>query len=149
MNGRMNEKIEAALAKNRRRLRRNLLLAFAALLLGGTIWGQVMRKNVLAATYKEKVLTCSYTPASGPGAAGYAVHVHNDDCRDWQGELVCPLPEIPPHVHGEGCFETVQTLTCGLEETPGHQHDESCYTETAVPVCGMEETRGIFMQIPA
>lgn len=153
--------------QSRRKQRRSILLLCTTMLLGGTILGQTLRQNAFAAVSSEEHLTCTYTAPVGEGFAGYAVHVHNEDCFDWQGELVCPLPEIYPHVHSVDCYETRQVLiceqeesaghqhtadcytevrsepACGLQESEGHQHDESCYTELwGAPVCGLEETPG-------
>lgn len=126
-----------------------------------------------AMTHKEKVVACSlevhqhtdacYGGENGElncGYADYVVHVHNDDCYDWNGNLTCTLPEIEKHTHTDACYTEEKNLICGLEETAGHQHgaechttqqgdlvcqlpehqhDESCYDETGAVVCEIEE----------
>ena len=61
------------------------------------------------------------------GEADYVVHTHNDDCYDSAGVLVCRLPAVPPHEHDASCYTDVKTLICGQEENPGHVHGEDCY----------------------
>ena len=85
-----------------------------------------------ALTHKVKVLDCQvkahehtdecyvYDEEAGEdvpacGYADYLVHVHNDDCYDQNGRLVCPLEEIKPHKHTDECFEERRVLVCGLE----------------------------------
>ncbi len=87
-----------------------------------------------ALTHKVKVLDCRaevhehteecyvYDEEKGEdvpvcGYADYLVHIHNDDCRDENGRLVCPLEEIKPHTHEDACYEERQVLICGLEGT--------------------------------
>lgn len=87
-----------------------------------------------ALTHKVKVLDCRaevhehteecyvYDEEKGEdvpvcGYADYLVHIHNDDCRDENGRLVCPLEEIEPHTHEDACYEERQVLICGLEGT--------------------------------
>ena len=68
----------------------------------------------------ERVLTC--------GQADYVVHVHNADCLDSDGNLVCPLPQIEAHQHSDACYESHQVLVCSETENEGHVHDTECYT---------------------
>lgn len=85
-----------------------------------------------ALTHKVKVLDCRagvhehteecyvYDEETGEdvpvcGYADYLVHIHNDDCRDKNGRLVCPLEEIEPHKHTDECYEERRVLVCGLE----------------------------------
>lgn len=105
----------------------------------------------------ERVLTC--------GQADYVVHVHNADCLDSDGNLVCPLPQIEAHQHSDACYESHQVLVCSETENEGHVHDTECYTReqgelicedvseehvhtdecynwTDILNCGMEEGQG-------
>ena len=100
----------------------------------------VLSRNAIAMTRKVTVLDCSYAAPVGEGYAGYAVHIHNEDCFDGDGELVCPLPEIYPHVHSVDCYEITTSLICGLQESPGHVHNDSCYTLIrGERICGLDE----------
>ena len=113
-----------------------LILALAAFLSTTAI----LSKNAETMTKKGMVLDCHYHIQTGEGYAGYVVHVHNEDCYDAAGNLVCELPEIPGHVHDESCWGTENVLTCGLEESDGHVHEESCYgLVRGNLVCGLEE----------
>ena len=114
-----------------------LILALAAFLSTTAI----LSKNAETMTKKGMVLDCHYHIQTGEGYAGYVVHVHNEDCYDAAGNLVCELPEIPGHVHDESCWGTENVLSCGLEESDGHVHEESCYgLVRGNLVCGLEET---------
>lgn len=75
------------------------------------------------------------------GQADYVVHVHDDNyCKDSDGNLVCPLPQIEEHQHTEECYVEQQVLICGETEREGHIQDESCYTSRQGELtCGMEE----------
>ena len=105
--------------KKLRRRRGRLVTSLAALVAAGT-FGVLMLTGV-AMTRKDKVLDCPYE-------GQLLAHVHNDDCYNADGILVCPLPELELHTHDASCYQTETYLICGQEETPGHQHDESCYT---------------------
>ena len=75
------------------------------------------------------------------GQADYVVHVHDDNyCKDSDGNLVCPLPQIEEHQHTEECYVEQQVLICGETEREGNIQDESCYTsQQGELTCGMEE----------
>ncbi len=76
------------------------------------------------------------------GYADFVVHTHDKSCYDRNGDLVCPLEEIEEHRHDENCYSTTEVLTCGEEET-GHVHDQSCYTRVRGDMtCGLEESKG-------
>lgn len=99
--------------------------------------------NGVAKTHSEQVLDCQFVAPSGEGWADYVAHVHNDDCYDADGVLVCPLPEIRAHVHTEDCYTTGMVLTCDQEETEGHVHTEDCYGLVRGDLtCGLEESEG-------
>ena len=84
---------------------------------------------------QKLILDCPY---AAEGAERVA-HVHNEDCYDENGELVCPLPVILPHEHTDDCYEYVTELVCGLEETDGHIHGPECYEPVRELACGREE----------
>ena len=93
-----------------------------------------------AADYRTvERLICTYQAPAGEGYAGYAVHVHNNDCYDSYYELCCPLPYIPPHIHTDACYQNEKVLVCGKTETNRHQHSDACYEERKVLVCGQLE----------
>ena len=70
------------------------------------------------------------------GYADYVAHVHNDDCYDTKGSLVCQIPEREPHTHTEECVVKEKVLACGLEETL-----EDAAAQTQNFACGLEEHR--------
>lgn len=66
------------------------------------------------------------------GYADFVVHSHDSSCYDANGSLVCPLPEVKEHIHSESCY------ALPLEE--GHTHTEACYmTERGELLCPLEE----------
>lgn len=86
------------------------------------------------------------------------IHNHSALCRDAQGVLRCPLPELAEHSHSESCDQQVlvcsythehgqdctamqSVLACTLAEAAAHVHDQNCTTELVI-VCGLEETGG-------
>ena len=108
-----------------------LAMAFAVFLLTTSIL--VQEGETL--TRKEKVLNCQYELPQGDGFADYVIHVHNSDCYDKDGGLVCPLPEIYPHKHDESCYSETNVLTCGKQET--HIHTEACFDKAGNLTCGL------------
>ncbi|MBQ9249523.1 MAG: hypothetical protein IJ179_04050 [Oscillospiraceae bacterium] len=115
------------------------LLCLSVLVIAGIY--SIFSRSAIAMTRKVTVLDCSYTAPVGVGYAGYAIHIHNEDCYDEDGALVCPLPEIYPHVHNADCYEISTVLSCGQQEAPGHVHDDSCYTTVRGELsCGLEES---------
>ena len=93
----------------------------------------------------------------GIGDGACVIHSHNEFCRDAQGTLICPLPELGEHTHGEDCYArdlvctyshehsaecsgTQRILFCGLEESEGHAHTESCGSTKTVVTCTQPET---------
>ena len=96
--------------------------------------------------YTEGVLTCGY--------ADYILHQHTEDCRDGEGRLICPLPEIAghlhdescwqqPHVHGTDCYTWQQgQLLCTIEEGTVHTHDDSCRVARQELICTQAEGPG-------
>ncbi|MBR1457336.1 MAG: hypothetical protein IJ594_09305, partial [Oscillospiraceae bacterium] len=116
-----NEARHLLLAKKQRRLVLGLLLIPALIVFLLTM--ALLSNKGVAMTRTVKVLDCHYVAPVGEGYAGYAIHVHNADCYDEDGSLVCQLPEIPAHVHDASCYKTRSVLTCGQEEG-GHRHDD-------------------------
>ena len=103
----------------------------------------ILTRKGEALSKKNMVLECHYHVQTGEGYAGYVVHVHNEDCYDAEGTLVCELPEIPAHVHDESCWQTEEVLVCTLEESDGHVHDEDCYGLVRGDlICGLEAADG-------
>lgn len=91
-------------------------------------------------------------PVAAGASESPVLHVHDQQCYDETGVLVCPLPELTAHVHDESCYEISQTeeahthtdacysMECGeLICGKGHVHTEDCYEETASFVCGFLE----------
>lgn len=138
--------------KNRKRYLA-VFVCLAAIVSLGT--ATALKYSGIAMTHKEKVLRCSYKvhehknscyvkqdgkKVLNCGYADYVVHVHNDDCYDANGNLVCPLPEIKEHKHDASCYTEQRVLTCGKEESAGHQHTDKCYKEEKGGlVCGLDE----------
>ena len=123
------------LLRDRGRHKRWLALVLCLALLSGLGTTAMLTYTGQTLTYQKKVLDCTYTAPQGPGYAGYSAHVHNEDCYD-NGELVCPLPEIPAHYHSDACYRTDTHLVCTLEENDGHVHSEACWgQERGALVC--------------
>ena len=123
----MGNRVTELLKAKRRQVRHLALVLVLALLVAAGVGG-IFHLPAIAKTYQKTVLACTAVPPTGPGYAGFFVHVHNDDCFDENGDQVCPLPEIKPHVHDESCYTTTAVLVCTLPESDGHQHTEDCYT---------------------
>ena len=101
----------------------SIVLCLAVVVAIGTT--AVLSISGIAMTHREKVLDCKYQAPTGGDWVGYAAHIHNADCYDADGELLCPLQEVVPHVHDASCYTTERELVC-TEDTTGHQHSESC-----------------------
>ena len=102
--------------RNKRGARNALLLCLAILVVAGV--AGIFHMPATAKTYQVTQLTCTAVPPEGPAYADFFVHIHNDDCFDAAGNLVCPLPEIRPHRHTADCFVTTRTLICGILPVP-------------------------------
>ena len=103
------------------------LLVCLSLLVAAGVAG-IFHLQATTKTYQVRELTCTAVPPTGEACADFFAHIHNDDCYDSNGHLVCPLPEIKPHRHTEDCYSTGRVLACGLPESDGHQHTSDCYT---------------------
>ena len=138
MDGLLNQSLKN-IQKARRNGRRYVAVLLCLSIIVGLGTFSLLSKEGEALTHQKKVLDC---PVVQSGEA--VAHVHNEDCYDSDGNLVCLLPEIAAHVHTEDCFQTVEELVCGLEENPGHVHTEDCYALTDELVCGLEGSEGHF-----
>ena len=112
--------------RNKRGVRNAMLLCLAILVVAGV--AGIFHLPATAKTYQVTRLTCTAVPPEGEAYANFFVHIHNDDCFDAAGNLICPLPEIRPHRHTSDCYTTTRTLVCMIPESDGHQHTENCYT---------------------
>ena len=138
MNG-STERFLNTILRRRQRHRRfmAMLLVFALFVTSGTAW--VLRSPAKALTRTERVLDCPFSVKKGDGYAGFAVHEHNEDCYDTNGNLVCKLPEVRFHEHDESCYDENGELTCDKRETILHKHSDSCYDGDGKLICGKLE----------
>ena len=109
-----------------------MVIILGILVTSGTF--MALSRSAVARTYQKQVLDCRQI-------SGTVSHVHNDDCY-YNGELVCPLQEIPPHRHTSECWREEPVLVCGLEENDGHWHSDDCFAPVMELACGMEESAG-------
>ena len=73
---------------------------------------------------------------------GKVLHTHDAFCRDSDGRIICPLPELEEHTHTEQCYEAAAqghvhtdacytmergALTCQISDRGGHVHADDCY----------------------
>ena len=100
----------------------------------------------------EQALSCTFAQAHAEDTARI-LHLHDQNCYDAAGMLVCPLEEAEAHTHTQACYETPEAhthtedcyerqqgeLSCGEEETEAHLHTDDCYAWTDVPVCSLDE----------
>ena len=147
--------------RKKHRIQTAVFLCLAVTVAFGTVAALKMYGEAM--THKVKVLDCGLEvhehtedcyekdEEGNPGEelicgyADYVIHVHNDDCYDTKGGLVCQIPEREPHTHTEECVVKEKVLACGLEETledaaaqtqnfacglEEHRHMDSCYQET-------------------
>ncbi len=147
--------------RKKHRIQTAVFLCLAVTVAFGTVAALKMYGEAM--THKVKVLDCGLEvhehtedcyekdEEGNPGEelicgyADYVAHVHNDDCYDTKGGLVCQIPEREPHTHTEECVVKEKVLACGQEETledaaaqtqnfacglEEHRHMDSCYQET-------------------
>ena len=74
--------------------------------------------------------TAEPTPVCGKDGTE-EVHVHDENCYDSDGNLICQIPEVTEHQHDETCFPTEEAteetvLVCEEQE---HIHTDSCQDE--------------------
>ena len=135
----MNESLAMRFLRNQESRRRMVgaILCLSILVALGVFAG--LRKDAIAKTYTIQVLDCPYAREGAEPVA----HVHNADCFDEEGNLVCALPELEAHVHDESCYSEVSVLICDLEENQEgenpHTHTDDCYVSEYVLVCDREE----------
>ena len=98
----------------------------------------LLHRTAAAKSRTTRVLACPYAAADAEPVA----HVHDTECCDEDGTLLCTLPEIEPHTHTDACFEVQQVLCCDTEESDGHVHTDACYEEAERQICGLEESGG-------
>ncbi len=67
--------------------------------------------------------------------AGGKLHVHDENCYDADGNLICEIPAV--HVHGLECYDEDGNLICGSGWA--HTHDESCYDADGNLICEYQE----------
>ena len=127
MNNRRENQIALRLREMKKQKWQVTLLVCLSLLVAAGIAG-IFHLPATTKTYQVRELTCTAVPPTGEACADFFVHVHNDDCYDGDGSLVCPLPEIKPHRHTEDCYSASRVLVCGLPESDGHRHTADCYT---------------------
>ena len=73
-----------------------------------------------AMTRVERVLVCTCE-------SGTVAHIHNDDCYDEFGALVCSLAELDGHLHEENCYDENGELICEIAEGEYfHEHNAYC-----------------------
>ena len=126
MGNRSETQLDAMLRSAKRRRWQSLVLLCLAVVVAVGVAG-IFHHTAIAKTYQVTELTCTAVPPEGAACADYFVHIHNDDCFDASGNLVCPLPEIRPHRHTSDCFVTTRELICTTPESDGHRHTEDCY----------------------
>ena len=132
-----NQITEMLCKMKKRRWRMPLLLCLAMLV--SLAPAGAFQVPASAESGQVRVLACTAEPPKGEACADFFIHVHNADCFDAHGNLVCPLPEIKPHHHTEDCFSTTKKLICTIPESDEHQHDESCYETVTERTCGKRE----------
>ena len=82
----MGNRVTELLKAKRRQVRHLALVLVLALLVAAGVGG-IFHLPAIAKTYQKTVLACTAVPPTGPGYAGFFVHVHNDDCFDENGNL--------------------------------------------------------------
>ena len=127
MNDRRENQITMRLREMKKQKWQVALLVCLSLLVAAGVAG-IFHLPATTKTYQVRELTCTAVPPTGAACADFFVHIHNDDCYDGDGHLVCPLPEIKPHRHTEDCYSSSRVLACSLPESDGHQHTADCYT---------------------
>ena len=100
----------------------------------------------------EQALSCTFAQTHAEDTARI-LHLHDRNCYDAAGRLVCPLEEAEAHTHTEACYETPEAhthtedcyarqqgeLICGEAETETHRHTDDCHAWTETLVCGLDE----------
>lgn len=61
------------------------------------------------------------------GAETLDIHIHDAECYDSSGELICAYADFVVHEHDSTCYLVDGSLWCTLPEIKAHTHDSSCY----------------------
>ena len=69
---------------------------------------------------------------------GAKLHIHQDDCVDEEGNLICGHDAT--HIHLPECYDDTGELICGYG-TSSHVHEEKCYDEEGSLICGYETAK--------
>ena len=85
-------------------------------------------------TETVKVLNCSYD--------SLGVHVHEADCLDAEGILICGEADYLVHTHSGECYDAEGSLVCGLPKVEEHEHTEDCYGIVETEPAETEATEG-------
>ena len=85
-------------------------------------------------TETVKVLNCSYD--------SLGVHVHEADCLDAEGILICGEADYLVHTHSGECYDAEGVLMCGLPKVEEHEHTEDCYGIVETEPAETEATEG-------
>lgn len=128
----------ASIRKKHRRLYYSVFISLASVVVFCTVYALIlpaitMEKNqrVLDCPLSVHVHTDECRDGDGDlicGLADFVIHTHSGDCCDKDGRLVCTLPEIPAHTHTDSCYEVRETTAC-TDTSEGHIHDGGCQTE--------------------
>lgn len=87
---------------------------------------------------EECFRTVELTPEEIAALEGGAkLHVHDENCYDEEGNLICTLLE-KNHEHDMHCYDSEGLLICGNEDAKDHEHDANCYDEEHNLTCGYE-----------
>lgn len=105
-------------------------------------------------------------PAFAQEPAGKVLHTHGALCRDSEGRIICPQPELEEHTHADACYEAAQghihadacytmergALTCQMTEQAGHVHTDACYAQetahTHTDGCYVKQKGDLICTIP-
>lgn len=92
--------------------------------------------EVFSDSFKDKKLICDKPEV--------IEHVHDDTCRDENGNLICNKIEVRKHQHDSSCFEVQNELICGMEE---HTHTDACRSsnEETDETQGIEESKDTYV----
>ena len=85
-------------------------------------------------TETVKVLNCNYD--------SLGVHVHEADCLDAEGILICGEADYLVHTHSGECYDAEGVLMCGLPKVEEHEHTEDCYGIVETEPAETEATEG-------
>ena len=55
------------------------------------------------------------------------IHVHNEDCANEEGEVLCREADYFIHKHSGLCYNDKGELICAIPEVEEHTHTDECY----------------------